>query len=60
MKVRNFLNGFGKAYINLQEKAYICKYLHQSPGKSLHLQIPTDNFDVILTQTYQLILDTSG
>ena len=24
------------------------------------MQIPTDNFDVILTQTYQLILDTSG
>ena len=39
---------------------WIWQSLHQSPEKSLHLQIPTDSFDIILTQTYQLILDTSG
>lgn len=39
---------------------WIWQSLHQSPEKSLHLQIPTDSFDAILTQTYQLILDTSG
>lgn len=39
---------------------WIWQSLHQSPEKVLHLQIPTDSFDVILTQTYQLILDTSG
>lgn len=39
---------------------WIWQSLHQSPEKSLHLQIPTDSFETILMQTYQLILDDSG
>lgn len=39
---------------------WIWQSLHQSPEKSLHLQIPTDSFDAILIQTYQLISDSSG
>ena len=39
---------------------WIWQSLHQSPEKSLHLQIPTDSFEAILMQTYQLILETSG
>lgn len=39
---------------------WIWQSLHQSPEKSLHLQIPTDSFEAILMQTYQLILDNSG
>ena len=39
---------------------WIWQSLHQSPEKSLHLQIPTDSFEAILMQTYQLILDNSS
>ena len=39
---------------------WIWQSLHQSPEKNLHLQIPTDSFEAILMQTYQLILDDSG
>lgn len=39
---------------------WIWQNLHQVPERVLHLQIPTDNFDAILIQTYQLISDSSG
>ncbi|MCY7172187.1 sodium transporter [Streptococcus gallolyticus subsp. gallolyticus] len=39
---------------------WIWQNLHQVPERVLHLQIPTDSFDAILIQTYQLISDSSG
>lgn len=39
---------------------WIWQNLHQVPERVLHLQIPTDCFDAILIQTYQLISDSSG
>ncbi|MCY7187415.1 sodium transporter [Streptococcus gallolyticus] len=39
---------------------WIWQNLHQIPERVLHLQIPTDSFDAILIQTYQLISDSSG
>ncbi|SEF19469.1 hypothetical protein SAMN04487839_101356 [Streptococcus gallolyticus] len=39
---------------------WIWQNLHQVPERVIHLQIPTDSFDAILIQTYQLISDSSG
>ncbi len=39
---------------------WIWQSLQQTPEKALHFQLPTESFDQIIMQTYQIIYDDSG